>query len=286
MKRNCFFQILLVTGIVLLIVTACKKKVTDQFLTEPTVVAFSARSITSTSAVIDVSVTNDGGQTIAERGICWTTMGTPTISGHKIVDGTGSVGDFTATMTDLTPVTTYYYRAYATNSIGTAYSSEFSFTTKTVAKYDNYGGGIVSYISIAGDPGYVNGEVHGLVTTANDLSTGIAWNNGSDISVATNNTLGSGNYNTNAIVAAQGSGNYAAKLCSDLILNGYSDWYLPSLDEFSRICSVLTLNDPSVRQYWTSSQSSPSMAWCYSSNAYTNTVAKSTLFHVRAIRNF
>jgi hypothetical protein len=43
--------------------------------------------------------------------------------------------------------------------------------------------------------------------------------------------IGTGNTNTNLIVAVQGNGNYAAKICYDLVLNGYSDWFLPSRDE-------------------------------------------------------
>jgi hypothetical protein len=47
--------------------------------------------------------------------------------------------------------------------------------------------------------------------------------------------LGTGNANTNTVVSNQGAGNYAAKLCSDLVLGSYSDWYLPSKDELNKL---------------------------------------------------
>jgi hypothetical protein len=74
------------------------------------------------------NVTADGGADITARGICWSTSQTPTISGNHTTDGTGT-GSFTSTMTGLTPNTTYYVRAYATNSEGTAYGEVVSFTT-------------------------------------------------------------------------------------------------------------------------------------------------------------
>ena len=74
------------------------------------------------------NVTADGGATVTARGICWSTSQNPTISGSHTTDGTGT-GTFTSNMTGLEPNTTYYVRAYATNSAGTAYGDQVSFTT-------------------------------------------------------------------------------------------------------------------------------------------------------------
>jgi hypothetical protein len=101
---------------------------------------------------------------------------------------------------------------------------------------DSHGGGKVAYILQNGDPGYVAGEVHGLIAAPSDQIAVIRWNNGSNVTTnATGTAIGTGSTNTNTIVSVQGEGIYAAKLCSDLILNGYTDWYLPSLNELNKL---------------------------------------------------
>lgn len=79
-------------------------------------------------AVCGGNITNDGGSAITGRGVCWNTTGTPTISDSKTSNGTGT-GSFSSNLTGLAPNTTYYVRAYATNSVGTAYGNEVSFKT-------------------------------------------------------------------------------------------------------------------------------------------------------------
>jgi hypothetical protein len=96
--------------------------------TTPTVTTENISSITSNSASCAGNVTSDGGAAVTARGACWSTSTNPTISNSKTVGGTGT-GSFTANLTGLTPNTTYYVRAYATNSIGTSYGAEKSFTT-------------------------------------------------------------------------------------------------------------------------------------------------------------
>ncbi|NOU19635.1 MAG: T9SS type A sorting domain-containing protein [Bacteroidales bacterium] len=97
--------------------------------TVPTVTTNTVSNITSTSATSGGNVTSDGGATVTERGICYATTANPTTANSKVTSGTGT-GTFTATMTGLT-VATYYVRAYAINSNGTAYGSQQSFTTST-----------------------------------------------------------------------------------------------------------------------------------------------------------
>ena len=94
----------------------------------PTVTTTAVSNIAPTTAMSGGNVTADGGADITARGICWSTSQNPTISGNHTTDGTGT-GSFNSTMTDLTPNTTYYVRAYATNSEGTAYGEVVSFTT-------------------------------------------------------------------------------------------------------------------------------------------------------------
>lgn len=94
----------------------------------PTLTTTPANSITGTTASCGGSISNDGGATISERGVCWSTTSTPTIANSKTSDGAG-IGFFSSSITNLLSMTTYYARAYATNSAGTAYGSQITFTT-------------------------------------------------------------------------------------------------------------------------------------------------------------
>jgi hypothetical protein len=90
-------------------------------------------SITATSAVSGGNVTSDGGAAVTVKGVCWGTTSGPVItSGNRTGDGSGT-GTFISTITGLNPKTTYYVRAYATNSAGTGYGNERSFPTSDVA---------------------------------------------------------------------------------------------------------------------------------------------------------
>jgi hypothetical protein len=93
-----------------------------------TLTTTSVTSITSVTAVSGGNITADGGGAITDRGVCWSTSQNPTISDSKTTDGSG-IGSFTSNMTGLSHSTIYYVRAYATNSAGTAYGNQESFTT-------------------------------------------------------------------------------------------------------------------------------------------------------------
>jgi len=73
-------------------------------------------------------VTDEGGSSVAARGVCWSTSQSPDLSDSFTIDGPGS-GSFACSMAELSPETTYFVRAYATNNAGTAYGNELSFTT-------------------------------------------------------------------------------------------------------------------------------------------------------------
>jgi hypothetical protein len=98
----------------------------------PTLTTTAVSSITITSAETGGNVTSSGGEAVTARGVCWSTAHSPTVAGSKTIDGTGS-GAFTSSITGLTPNTAYYVRAYATNSVGTAYGKEISFTSNQMA---------------------------------------------------------------------------------------------------------------------------------------------------------
>lgn len=96
--------------------------------TVPTVTTSAPSNVTTNSATCGGNVTSDGGATVTARGVCWSTSQNPTISNNHTADGTGT-GSFTSSITGLVESTTYYVRAYATNSKGTAYGTQQSFTT-------------------------------------------------------------------------------------------------------------------------------------------------------------
>ena len=120
-------------------------------------------------------------------------------------------------------------------------------------------GGIVFY-----DKGNSSGGWRYLEAAPSDASNGIQWYNGSNIDVKTDTKIGSGKANTAAIIAAQGEGSYAATLCRDLNLGGFSDWFLPSMDELNLLYTVLAKNGQggfAKQWYWSSSQDYDGGAW-------------------------
>lgn len=104
----------------------------------PIVTTSSVINISQTTALCGGNVTSAGTSTVTARGICWSTSSTPTISDSKTTDGSGT-GGFTSSLTGLTAGTSYYVRAYATNSAGTSYGSEQSFTTESQGGTDSTG---------------------------------------------------------------------------------------------------------------------------------------------------
>jgi hypothetical protein len=98
--------------------------------TAPTVTTASIADLASTSAQSGGTVSEDGGAVVLARGVVWSTAGDPTLENNvgQTADGQGE-GDFTSEITGLLPETTYYVRAYATNSVGTAYGEQLSFIT-------------------------------------------------------------------------------------------------------------------------------------------------------------
>ena len=258
--------------------------------TIPAITTAAISAITTSTATGGGTIISNGGATITVSGICWSTSANPTISDNFTTDGSVS-SDFTSNITGLAPNTTYYVVAYATNSSGTAYGSQQSFTTTALAIGSSYQGGIIAYILKAGDPGYVAGETHGLIAAPSDQSTGIKWWNGSFVTIgATGTALGKGMANTIAIIAAQGAGSYAANLCKNLTLNGYHDWYLPSLDELNKlyINNYIIGGFSNTGFYWSSSEYDADNVWIqtfYNTGIQAND-SKYSQYKVRAIRSF
>ena len=97
-------------------------------ITLPTVSTYNILNVTFDGATGGGNITSDGGASVTARGVCWSTSPNPTTGNSISPAGTGT-GSFTSSLTGLTASTTYYVRAYATNSAGTAYGNQVSFTT-------------------------------------------------------------------------------------------------------------------------------------------------------------
>ncbi len=95
---------------------------------KPTVETVEATNITMTTATVEGNVTNDGGSPVTERGICYSVYENPTLSDSVRLAGIG-IGRFYCEMSNLTNATTYYIRAFATNSEGTSFGDVITIRT-------------------------------------------------------------------------------------------------------------------------------------------------------------
>jgi hypothetical protein len=263
----------------------CLKNETSTGVVLPTVTTDSISSITTNVAVSGGNITNDGGAPVTVRGVCWSTYSNPTISDNFTMDGSGT-GTFISNLANLTLNTLYYVRAYATNSTGTAYGNEMSFTTSPSAFTigQSYGGGIIFYIDSTGQ--------HGFIAAPSDQSTGTEWGCPETL-IGTYLEIGTGQANTTAIVNGCSQAGIAARICDDLVLNGYDDWFLPSFHELYELCYKQNVvgGFGNNRSYWSSSEAWYDYEYDYAwfqrfSECEPDFYGKGSIIRVRAIRAF
>ncbi len=170
-----------------------------------------------------------------------------------------------AGLSGLTLNTTYHYRLKIINSSGTAFGDDMQFTAKYAIGESTVFGGIIFYLDASGE--------HGLACAPEDQGLAI-WGCGGLLIGVTSADLLTGAANTEAIVTACTMENIAARKCYDLVLNGYSDWYLPSQDELNMMYTNLRvqgLGGFSDQGYWSSTEYDAFYAWSeYFSNGETS----------------
>lgn len=176
---------------------SCSSDETENNPTLPVLTTANAGNITLTTAISGGNITADGGADITARGVVWNTSSNPTISlTTKTTDGTG-IGSFTSNVINLTLNTTYYVRAYATNSVGTAYGNEVTFTTSAI-QLPVLTTSAISNITqnTASSGGNITSDGGGAIT-----SRGVVWSTTQNptIELSTKTTDGSGNgtFNSN-----------------------------------------------------------------------------------------
>jgi uncharacterized protein (TIGR02145 family)/uncharacterized repeat protein (TIGR02059 family) len=193
----------------------------------PSVVTLAVSSITTVTANSGGEIFDNGGSTIINKGVCWSTSSNPTIADYHSEDGSGS-GAFTSLLLGLNNSTTYYLRAYATNSKGTGYGSELTFKTftGTIKDIENN-----SYYTIA---------IGTQLWMAQNLKT-TRFNDGSSITYGLSSSTDPSycwyNNDENANKNTYGALYNFASVTSDKLCP--SGWHIPSYEEWTVLTTFL-----------------------------------------------
>jgi hypothetical protein len=251
---------LIICSITLMLLSACKK--------ETVVTTKPATGITQTTAQCGGSVEGSKRNKIIYRGVCWSNSPNPTIDYDNKVDynetqnGYGE-GEFTSSLTGLQAGTTYYVRAYAytedEKNGPVFYGNQVSFKTQTRPEF----------------------EYNNYIYTVNETTFQDNWGPTGVFTYAYSTTDGS--MNTSYITYATTES--AAKTCSDLVANGYSDWFLPSKEELYQMYLKKTSLNLSSGTYWSSTEYDNSYAWSLNiSSGSSTTQSKSTVNSCKCVR--
>lgn len=179
--------------------------------------------ITLNSAIAGGNITSDGGFEITARGVVWDTSSNPTISlSTKTINGVG-IGNYNSQLFNLFPNTTYYVRAYATNSAGTAYGNEVSFTTGAVQLPT------LSTISISNITS-TNANSGGTISSAGGgtiSERGVVWSTSQNPTISlttkTSNGSGVGNFVSNISGLLAGTNYYVRAYATNVAGTSYGN---------------------------------------------------------------
>ncbi len=178
MRKSISLVVVISIIAVMTMFQGCKKA------TVPELTTAAVTSIGLNTAISGGTITKDGGEDILEKGVCWGTAISPTIANSKTTNGKGS-DSFISNLVGLAEGTLYYVRAYATNSVGTAYGNEVTFTTNQVT-------GAILTTTVATTLMPTTATAGGNVTGTgggNVTARGVCWGTASNPTVAGNKTV-------------------------------------------------------------------------------------------------
>jgi len=252
MKRNNSIGIILflLMGFALIFTTSCKNGADTPTDLPPVLTTTNPTEITHNTATCGGTITSDAGSDVTARGVCWSTSPNPTIVDNKTLDAAGT-GIFTSAITGLSPSTTYYVRAYATNKGGTAYGSQLSFTTLTIVT--DIDGNVYHAVKI----GTQTWMVENLKTTK--YRNGSPIPNVTDFTVWGKLTTGAycvyNNYSNNNNIYGKLYNFYAVSDSRNIAPTG---WHIPTDAEWATLTNYLgsnaggKLKEAGIASYWLS----------------------------------
>ncbi len=235
MKTIRNYVITFLVLIVSMAFTACNPIVKTELL--PVLTTTEVSAITQTTSTSGGNITSDAGSSVTVRGVCWSTKVSPTVADSKTTDG-GGIGSFTSSITGLAAGTTYYVRAYATNSSGTGYGGAYQITT------------LVAYPTVTDADGnvYHTISIGTQVWMVENLKT-TKYNDGTAIPLVTANTAWTAlltpaycwyNNDVNTYKATYGAlYNWYAVNTAKLAPIG---WHIPTYDEWTTLKNYVAAN--------------------------------------------
>jgi uncharacterized protein (TIGR02145 family) len=187
----------------------------------PTLTTATISSPTRTTAISGGNITNNGGAAVTARGVCWSTSSGPVATGSHTTDGTGN-GIFTSNIAGLSSGTTYYVRAYATNTAGTAYGNEVFFTTSPV-QIPTLSTTAVTTVTLttAVSGGNITDDNGGIVT-----ARGVCWNTSGNPTISdtkSSDGTGIGSFASNIAGLTAGTIYYARAYATNSAGTGYGN---------------------------------------------------------------
>lgn len=260
------------------------------------------------SAWMPLKETIDGSETKLNAGTNVTITGSGTVANPYVADAALKCLDQTG-INALTPTAGMLVYNTDTYKLNVYNGTDWLNTDGTLASSLTIGmlykGGVLAYVLQSGDPGFDANVPHGVIAAPSDQSADAQWGcENSSITGAYGMAIGSGASNTQSIVAGCSTAGIAARICSDLVLGGFSDWYLPSLDELYKLYLNRTAigGFTSGAYYWSSTDATQALGasfWAFSryfANSYGNAVpvekekpygsGEPATLRVRAIRSF
>jgi hypothetical protein len=276
----------------------------EEVVIAPQFTSTSSSTITSNSATISGQISYTGLETVNSSGVCYKTSVNPTIN-DAVINNTTALGSFTTTLSGLISNSQYYARVFMVVGGTTYYSDQITFTTQAAPIYQigdiGPGGGFIFYLD--------GTNSHGLEIAPISTQFQSQWGCYTTSVTGTSSTVGSGQSNSTLILNYHNSinfytnptqcqtvvistGDVAAKNCDNLVFNGFSDWYLPSIGELQLVYTNLFqagLGDIPSTTFSSSTQSASnygkSMVMAFSTGT-TWGMGKEDLTKHRAIRNF